>query len=138
MKPEWFKDSIPLDPLIAPMVLFFQNNGIKTTQSCEGGVDHLYGRPTINFWASSMDYIEWVAELLKKNQLDTSLQVGLMAGFFSKKAQSEGHINGWYGLAQWVWGRGDGNFYVEEIYPRVIELVDMKVIKSITQKIKRK
>ena len=77
MRPDWFKDSIPLDTLIAPMVLFFQNNGIKTICSCQGGEGHLHGKPTICFQAPSLDYITWVYDLLKRNELDTSLVIGL-------------------------------------------------------------
>lgn len=129
MRPKWFRDSIPLDPLIAPMVLFFQQNGIETIQSCEGGEGHLYGKPTITFVASTLKEIDRVAMLLKKNELDTSLEVGLMTGFFSVKHGMR------YGQAHWIWTteNGDGNHYKREVYDRVVKLVDMKKIKDITR-----
>lgn len=122
-EPKWFRDTIPLDTLIAPMVLFLQNNGITTTESCEGGdyEVHLYGRPTVRFEASNMQHIERVAALLKQNELDIGSMVGLNSGFFSQK-------DGQFGLVQWIWK----DSYKEEIYPRILKLVDMKEVESIT------
>lgn len=130
MRPTWFQDSIPLDPLIAPMVLFFQDHGIKTSQSCQGGGGtHLFGKPTITFRATTLKEIDRVARLLKSYELDTSLEVGLMTGFFSQVWEKR------YGRAQWIWTDETGNVpnpYQEFVYDRVIKLVDMKEIKSIT------
>jgi hypothetical protein len=132
MRPTWFNDSIPLDQLIAPMVLFFQNNGITTIQSCEGGGGtHLYGKPTITFKARTLKEIDRMNKLLHKNELDTSLEIGLMTGFFAD-------VKGWgrYGLAQWIWTTegGDGkNYFKETVYDRVIDLVNMNEIKDITR-----
>jgi len=137
MKPAWFKDSIPLDPLIAPMVLFFQNHGIKTTQSCQGvgkgrmKSGHLYGRPTINFEASSTQFIKRVANLLRKHELDNGMQVGLMTGFFADKSATKNKP--WYGQAQWIWTDEGDDYYKLEVYSRVIHLVDMTEIQSITR-----
>ena len=130
MRPDWFHDSIPLDPLIAPLVLFFRNNRINTVQSCQGKMisspssDHLYGCPTISFEADSLNYISWVSSLLARNNLDNSLEVGLNTGFFSHKI---GSMSGWYGRAQWIWTET----YKEAVYDRVIKLVDMSSIESI-------
>lgn len=126
MKPKWFRDSIPLDPLIAPMVLFFQDHGIKTLESCQGGDKkyHLYGRPTIRFAANSLKDVEDVTSLLTNNYIETGSMVGLIvaSSFFGGK-------DGAFGLAEWVWS----NHYKEKVYERVIKLVDMKQIESITR-----
>jgi len=125
---EWFKDCIPLDPLIAPMVLFFNKNGITTTQSCQGGKGHLYGCPTINFRARTLKEIDRVCNLLRDNDLDTSLEIGLMTGYFTRHDDgSEGRNPHWGGQAKWIW-----NGEKKRIYNRVIKLVDMKEIACIT------
>lgn len=126
MKPNWFRDTIPLDPLIAPMVLFFRNNGIITINSCEGGINHLYGRPTIGFEASSLDDIDKVYSILHSNDLDTSLEIGLMTGYFSSK------YGGRYGKASWLWNGEEEPLFKELVYDRVIQLVDMNNIEYIT------
>ena len=131
MRPKWFLDSIPLDPLIAPMVLFFQKNGIKTICSCEGGGGtHLYGKPTITFKARTLKEIDRINSLLHKNELDTSLEIGLMTGFFARVKEW-----GRYGQAQWIWTTENGgeNHYKQMVYNRVIKLVPMKEIKDITR-----
>jgi hypothetical protein len=130
VKPKWFGDSLPLDPLIAPMVLFLQNNGVVTTQSCQGGKGHLWGRPTISFQASSKKYITEVSALLRDNGLDISAEVGLVTGYFADKYPE---TRGWYGQVQWIW-EDEGYNYKDVIYRQVIKLVDMKKIKPITAK----
>jgi hypothetical protein len=133
MKPNWFHDTIPLDRWIAPMVLFFQNNGITTLQSCDGSSRyHLYGRPTITFQATKLKEIDKVAKLLKDNELDMSLEIGLMTGFFAPKI-GIGIKGKRYGQAQWIWTKeGKLNHYKEFVYNRVIKLVSMKEIQNIT------
>lgn len=123
MKPTWFKDSIPLDPLIAPMVLLFQNNGIKTWASCEGGPGHLWGKPTITFHATKIKDIDRVVVLLEKNGLDFGSEVGLMRGFFTQKPE----FKRGYGLVQWIW-----DDYKSRIHDQVIEMVSVKEIQNIT------
>jgi len=124
MRPDWFKASIPLDPLIAPMVLFFQENGIRTISSCQGVHGHLYGLPTVSFQASTVRDIELVDRLLHENDLDTSLEIGLMIGYFAR------HRDGPYGQARWLWANGD-NSYKTLVYDRVIKMVSMDKIKDI-------
>ena len=121
-KREWFRDSIPLDPLIAPMVFFLNDHGIRTINSCQGGPNHLYGRPTIGFEAESREEITRVYELLRDNDLHCSAQVCLETGFFQWAGMPS-----WRGQVSWLWEDGDKmDTYRNEVYPGVMELVKME------------
>jgi hypothetical protein len=121
-KPEWFHDGIPLDPLIAPMVFFLRKHGVKTTWSCQGGPNHLSGRPTVHFLASTLEAILRVEKLLEDNDLLCSAEVSLTTGFFKEKWEGT-----WEGQVQWLWGVGHRqDVYTSEIYPHVLQLVEME------------
>lgn len=120
---DWFRDGIPLDPLIAPMVFFLNDHGVKTTNSCQGGYKHLEGRPSIMFQASSRQEIVRVYKLLKKYELDRSVEVGLITGFFGCHMAS--NKSPWYGKVAWLWGVSDGDVYKKIVYPAVLKLVKM-------------
>lgn len=130
MRPKWFNDTIPLDPYIAPLVFFLTQNGIRTTNSCQGGSVHLYGNPTIGFVATSTKEIERVYKLLVDNNLDTSVEVGLITGFFGKTIVAK---KDWYGQVSWLW-RGH---FKKHVYTPATKLVPMEEVNAITMELSK-
>jgi len=47
--PQHSRESLKLDPGIKREVKILRDNGISTTESCQGGIGHAYPEPTITF-----------------------------------------------------------------------------------------
>jgi len=62
----------PLDPGIAPAVAVLREHGIETFESCEGGGDHAYPRPTVRFYGDRSEGFRALAVVLGKYNLCVS------------------------------------------------------------------
>ena len=56
----------PLDVGIAPAVLALRSHGVETFESCEGGPDHAYPRPTVRFHGEAPEGCRALAAAMKE------------------------------------------------------------------------
>src|SRR2546427_5238344 len=76
----------PLDPLIAPMVVYLREHDVDTIESCQGGVGHKCPFPTILFKGdmNEVDRVRYLVSMLgtgNKSDGDIGLSLKNDCGF---------------------------------------------------------